>query len=74
MIGYKWDFAVKVNPCGSIVWLKAYLVVKGYTQTYGGDYSILVANLIYVRLFISLDTTHTWPLYKLDIKKKKMSS
>ncbi|XP_031276781.1 uncharacterized protein LOC116135226 [Pistacia vera] len=38
-IGYKWVFAVKVNPDGSMANLKAHLVAKGYAQTYGVDYS-----------------------------------
>ena len=34
-IGPRWVFTVKVNPDGSIARLKACLVAKGYTQTYG---------------------------------------
>lgn len=37
VVRYKWVFEVKVNPYGSIAWLKAHLVVKGYAQTYGVD-------------------------------------
>ena len=64
-------FAVKVNPDGSIARLKARLVVKGYAQTYGVDYSDTfspVAKMTYVRLFISLPATHNWDLHQLDIK------
>ena len=46
-------------------------MAKGYTQTYGVDYSNTfspVAKMRYVRLFISLATTHNWDLYQLDIK------
>ena len=60
VIGCHWVFVVKVNPNGSIARLKACLV-KGYAQTYGVDYSdtfSLVAKMTYVRLFISLATTH----------------
>ena len=39
VIGCRWVFTVKVNPDGSITRLKAHLVVKGYAQTYGVDYS-----------------------------------
>ena len=38
-IGCRWIFAVKVNPDGSVTCLKAGLVAKGYTHTYGVDYS-----------------------------------
>ena len=56
-IGCRGVFSVKFNPDRSIVRLKARLVAKGYAQTYGVDYSdtfSLVANLAFVRLFISL--------------------
>ena len=46
-------------------------MAKGYTQTYGVDYSdtfSLVTKMTYVRLFISLAATHNWDLHQLDIK------
>ena len=46
-------------------------MAKGYAQTYGVDYFdtfSLVAKMTYVRLFISLPTTHNWDLHQLDIK------
>ena len=46
-------------------------MAKGYTQTYGVDYSDTfspVAKMTSVRLFISLATTHNWDLHQLDIK------
>ena len=71
VIGCRWVFAVKVNPNGSVARLKARFVAKGYTQTYGMDYSDTfspVAKMTYVQLFISLATTHNWDLRQLDIK------
>ena len=38
-ISWCWVFTVKVNPDGSIAWLKARLIAKGYAHTYGVDYS-----------------------------------
>ena len=64
-------FTVKVNPNGSIARLKACLVAKGYTQTYGVNYSdtfSLVPKLTSIRLFIYLAATHGWDLHQLDIK------
>ncbi|GAA0161226.1 hypothetical protein LIER_17588 [Lithospermum erythrorhizon] len=61
VVGFKWVFAVKTNPDGSIAWLKARLVAKAYTQTYGVDYLdtfALVSKLTSVRLFHSLAATY----------------
>ena len=71
VIGCRWVFTVKVNPDGSIVWLKARLVAKEYAQTYGVDYSDTfspVAKMTYVRPFISLVATYNWDLHQIDIK------
>ena len=46
-------------------------MAKGYTQTYGVDYSdtfSLVVKMTYVRLFISLAASYYWNLHQLDIK------
>ena len=70
-IDCRWVFKVKVNPDGSIVRLKAYLVAKGYAQTYGVNYSDTfspVAKLTSIRLFIYLAATHGRDLHQLDIK------
>ena len=51
--------------------MKVRLVAKGYSQTYGVDYSNTfspVAKLRSVRLFISLTTSHDLDLHQLDIK------
>lgn len=54
--------------CGST---QGRLVAKGYTQTYGADYSdtfSTVAKITFVRLFVSITASQHWPLHQLDIK------
>ena len=61
VIDCRWVFTMKVNLNGSIAWLKAHRVVKGYAQTYGVDYSntfSLVAKMTSIRFFISLAATY----------------
>ena len=56
-IGFRWVFAVKFNPDGSVARLKTHLVAKGYAQTYGIDYSdpfSPLAKPTSIHLFISL--------------------
>ena len=70
-IGCRWVFVVKFNLDRYVARLKACLVVKGYAQTYGVDYSdtfSLVAKLTYVYLFFSLVASYNWDLHQLDIK------
>ncbi|XP_039158784.1 uncharacterized protein LOC120288727 [Eucalyptus grandis] len=70
-VGCRWVFMVKVHPDGTIDQLKARLVVKGYTQTYGVDYDDTfshVAKIPSVRVFISLAAHFGWFLHQLDIK------
>ena len=64
-------FAIKFTPDGSVARLKAHLVAKSYTRTYGVDYSDTfssVAKLTFVRLFISLAASYDWDLHQLDIR------
>ena len=55
----------------SLARLKARLVAKRYSQTYGVDYQDIfypVAKITSVRLLISLAITYDLPFYQLDIK------
>nr|KYP36517.1 Retrovirus-related Pol polyprotein from transposon TNT 1-94 [Cajanus cajan] len=71
VIGVKWVYRTKLNPDGSVNKLKARLVVKGYFQQYGVDFSDTfapVARHDTIRLLISLATKLGWKIYHFDVK------
>jgi len=70
-VGCKWLFTIKHKADGSIERLKACLVAKGFTQSYGIDYQETfapVAKLNTIRVLMSLAANQDWPLHQLDIK------
>ena len=71
IIGCRWVFTVKQNPDSTVDRLKACLVAKGFTQTYGLDYTETfspVAKLNSIHIIISLAANLDWPLHQLDVK------
>jgi hypothetical protein len=71
IVGCRWVFTVKQNLDGTVDHLKAHLVAKGFTQTYGLDYTetfSLVAKLNSIRIIVSLAANLDWPLHQLDVK------
>ena len=69
--GCHWVYTVKVGPDGQVDRLKAYLVVKGYTQQYGLDYYDTfspVAKIASICLLLFMAVMRSWPLFRLDIK------
>ena len=57
VIGVKWVYRTKLNSDGSINKHKARLVVKGYYQQYGVDFSEIFAPVVRqdtIRLLIAL--------------------
>ncbi|KAA3486726.1 Integrase, catalytic core [Gossypium australe] len=61
----------KVNVDGSLNKLKFRLVVKGFSQQYGVDYSETfapVASLDTIRLLLALTAQREWKIHQLDVK------
>ena len=66
LVGCKWVFTVKHKAQGSVERLKAHLVAKGFTQSYGIDYQETfapVAKLNTIRILFSLAANQDWPLH-----------
>lgn len=70
-IGVKWVFKTKLNENGEVDKCKARLVVKGYAQRYGVDYSEVfapVARWDTIRLILALAAQKGWTVFQLDVK------
>jgi hypothetical protein len=71
VIGVKWVFRTKFNPDGSINKHKARLVVKGYSQIFGIDYSDTfapVARHDTIRLLLAIVAQKGWQVFHMDVK------
>ncbi len=70
-IGIKWVFKTKLKANGEVDKYKARLVVKGYKQEYGIDYTEVfapVARHDTIGLIIALAAQNSWPIFHLDVK------
>ena len=70
-IGVKWIYKTKLNEKGEVGKCKARLVVKGYAQRYGIDYSEVfapVARWDTIRLILALAAQRGWVVFQLDVK------
>ncbi|CAJ2667746.1 unnamed protein product [Trifolium pratense] len=71
IIGVKWVFRTKLNADCSINKYKARLVVKGYAQIFGVDYSETfapVSRLDTIRLVLAIAAQKGWKVFQLDVK------
>lgn len=71
VIGVKWVFRTKLNVDGSVNKQKARLVVKGYAQVFGVDFSETfapVARLDTIRLLLAVAAQKGWKVFQLDVK------
>lgn len=71
VIGVKWVYRTKLNSDGSVNKHKARLVVKGYAQVWGVDYSETfapVARLDTIRLILAIAAEKEWKVFQLDVK------
>ena len=69
-MGCKWVFSLKYKAGGTLDRHKTRLVAKGFTQTYGIDYSETfspIAKLNTVRVLLSVVVNKDWPLYQMDV-------
>ena len=70
-IGVKWVYKTKLNSDGFVNKHKARLVVKGYAQMFGVDFSETfapIAHLDTIRMLLALATQRKWKICQLDVK------
>ena len=67
----KWVFKVKKDSSGQLTKHKARLVVKGYAQRYGIDFTDVFAPLARmetIRVLLDLAAFYGWDVHHLEVK------
>jgi len=70
-IGTKWVFRNKPDDCGVVIRNKARLVVQGFAQEEGIDYTEVfapVARLEAIRIFLAHAANKNFKVYQMDVK------
>ena len=70
-ISLKWVFKVKRKPDGTIAKHKARLVVRGFMQREGLDYTEVftpIARIEIIRIVVVLAHSRGWNMWQLDVK------
>ncbi|GJV68178.1 retrotransposon protein, putative, ty1-copia subclass [Tanacetum coccineum] len=70
-VSSKWLFKKKTNVDGHVRTYKAYLVVKGFTQTYGIDSEetfSLITDIRPIRILIAIAGYYDYEIWKIDVK------
>lgn len=68
-VGFQQIFIIEYNADGTIERYKSRLVAKGYTQTYGVDYSEMfspMVNIDTIRVLFSVAANKDWSLHQFD--------
>ena len=71
IVGVKWIYKTKLNEHIEVDKYKTRLVVKGYTQQHGMDYTEVfahVARMDTIRLVLALAAKKEWSMFQLDVK------
>lgn len=70
-VGVKWIYKIKTDENGKIQKLKARLVARGFSQTYGVDYNETFAPVSRhdtIRMILAVAAQKRWSLHQLDVK------